>query len=356
MPKNPAPQIDKSDMFTTLWEMPKQVKDAIEIGESAPIWRTVPTSHDYPIFGMGGSAIGGDLVRSYAAMTEGFNRARISVHRGYDVPAWINEDTNPIVSSYSGETEETLSAFNAISKKTRRALCITTGGTLHKKAVTFGMPVINIPVGFQPRCAIAYSFFPMLTILMRYGAFDQASARTNQRGINELLRKLDELRDLYSSKTAKNPALTLAKQIQGGYPVIYSANDRMDVVNLRWRGQIQENAKQVAFGNFLPEMNHNEINGWQHPKGKTKPFHIILLRDLDDHERNKLRFDALNDIVKGAVGSVTTVEGTGKSLLSRMFTAIYFGDWVSYHLALLNNVDPTPVPVIQTLKAKLAKK
>lgn len=342
-------------MPDVLYRMPEQIKQAIEIGEAAPIWRQTSTSNRYVLFGLGGSAIGGDLLRSYLAATEGGSHLDFSVRRGYDIPAWLNSDTNVICSSYSGETEETLSAFDQARKRTMRILSITTGGALGLRSVTAGTPVINIPPGYQPRCALAFSFFPLLTVLGRYGAIHSGNLRTITRGINETLREIEAVRDEYASKSAKNPALALAKKLHDHYAVIYSANERLDAVNLRWRGQIQENAKQVAFGNFLPEMNHNEINGWQYPAGKTKNFHMIMLRDPDDHARVKIRFDAMQDLVKGAVSGVTELQGKGKSLLSRMFTLIYLADWTSYHLATLNGVDPTPVPVIQKLKAALAK-
>lgn len=354
MPKHPAPSLDPSNMFEVLYRMPEQIKEAVGIGERAPMWRRQATSNRYAIFGLGGSAIGGDLLRSYAAAVPGADHLNMTVHRGYSAPGWLDGDTNVIVSSYSGDTEETLSAFDEAKKKTDRMLCITTGGTLGKKAVTYGLPIINIPPDYQPRCALAFAFFPLLTVMGRSGAFDAKAVRLNTKGIKELLAQLEELRDVYASKSAKNPALALAKKLHGTVPVIYSASERMDAVNLRWRGQIQENAKQVAFGNTLPEMNHNEINGWQHPAELTKQASVVLLRDADDHARVRLRFDALEDIVKKSVANLVTVEGTGNTLLSRMFTAIYLGDWVSWHLAILNGVDPTPVPVIQTLKARLA--
>jgi len=355
MPRNPAPAIDTESMFDVLYKFPDQIKEAVEIGENAPIWRQTPVSGQYAIFGLGGSAIGGDLLRSFLSGVEWGNHLQLTVNRGYEAPGWIDGDTNVIVSSYSGETEETLSAFDGVRKKTMRMLSITTGGTLGQKSVTAGVPVINIPTGYQPRCALAYSFFPLLVAMGRHGRIDAKGVRMNTRGINETIRELEGIRDEYASKAAKNPAIKIAKQLQGKIPVIYSASDRMDAVNLRWRGQIQENAKQVAFGNLLPEMNHNEINGWQYPEKLLKNFEVVLLHDQEDHERVKIRFDALQSIIKGSVGGMMSVEGTGKSLLARMFTAIYLGDWVSYHLALLNKVDPTPVPVIMKLKAKLAK-
>ncbi|MBU3740688.1 MAG: bifunctional phosphoglucose/phosphomannose isomerase [Candidatus Kapabacteria bacterium] len=354
--KNPAAQIDKSNMFDVLYAFPDQVKEAVSIGEHAPLWRRQFVSNRFAIFGLGGSAIGGDLLRSYAAATPGADHLQISVHRGYTAPTWLDADTNTVFSSYSGETEETLSAFDDARKRSDRGLVITTGGSLGKRGVTFGLPIINIPPGYQPRCAIAFSFFPLLMAMTRSGAMDGRAARANTKGIKEIIAIADARRDEYASKSAKNPAFALAKKLQDTIPVIYSANERMDTVNLRWRGQIQENAKQIAFGNQLPEMNHNEINGWQFPKALTKQASVVLLRDADDHARVKVRFDALEDIIKKSVKTISTVQGEGATLLGRMFSAIYLGDWVSWHLAILNDVDPTPVPVIQSLKAALAKK
>jgi glucose/mannose-6-phosphate isomerase len=354
-PEPSLSKIDTQNMYNVLMRFPEQLKEALSIGEQALLWRQQATSNTYAIFGLGGSAIGGDLLRSYAAATLGAEHLNISVHRGYTVPGWINSDTNVIFSSYSGETEETLTAFEEARKRTMRGVVLTTGGTLGKRAITAGMPIVNIPPGYQPRCALAYSFFPLLMMFIRYNAFDSRAVRATNKGLKEIQTHIDEMRKVYSVPNAKNPAYALAKLLVDRIPVVYSANERMDVVNLRFRGQIQENAKHLAFGNVLPEMNHNEINGWGHPAGLTKQFHAILLRDADDYGRNKIRFDALADIIKTSVGGVTVVEGKGSTLLSRMFTSIYFGDWVSYHLALLNNEDPSPVPVIQTLKARLAK-
>jgi glucose/mannose-6-phosphate isomerase len=345
---------DTQNMHETLYRVPEQIRQAVGIGENAPLFTKKASSNRYAVFGLGGSAIGADLVRSYAAATKGADHLMISVHRGYDAPAWIDKDTNVICSSYSGDTEETLSAFDQARKRTERMLCVTTGGKIGAKAAKAGIPVIHIPQGYQPRCALAFSFFPLLAVFQRSGAFEKGAVTASIKGMREAIHTIESLRDLYASASPKNPAFALAKKLHGSYPVIYSASDRLDAVNLRWRGQIQENAKQVAFGNVLPEMNHNEINGWQHPKGMTKNFKVVLLRDPADHKRVSLRFDALAEIIRKNVGSVQTVTGQGDTLLSRMFSLIYLGDWVSYHLAYLNGTDPTPVPIIQSLKARLA--
>ncbi len=352
----PPSSLDRSNMFDVLYNVPDQIREAVAIGDAAAIVPAFAKNDRFAIFGLGGSAIGGDLLRSYTAATPGADHVDMSVHRGYTVPGFVNETTNVICSSYSGDTEETLSAYDLVRKRTSNIMCITTGGKLGAKATKAGLPVITIPKGYQPRCALAYSFFPLLTVLGRSGTFTEAAVRANAKAIVELERNIEDVRDLYASTSAKNPAFALAKKLHGTAPVIYSASERMDAVNLRWRGQIQENAKQVAFGHVLPEMNHNEINGWQHPKGLTKQFSVVLLRDVDDHKRVQIRFTALADIIKKNVKGIHTVEGTGKSLLSRMFTAIYLGDWVSYHMAALNAVDPSPVPVIMSLKAFIAQK
>jgi len=351
-----APSLDKSNMFDVLYNVPDQIREAVAIGDAAALVPSFAKSDRLAIFGLGGSAIGGDLLRSYAAATPGADHLDVSVHRGYTVPGFVNATTNVICSSYSGDTEETLSAYDIVRKRTSNILCITTGGKLGARATKAGQPVITIPKGYQPRCALAYSFFPLLTVLGRSGAFTESAVRANAKAILELEKNVEGLRDLYASTSSKNPAYTLAKKLYGTVPVLYSASERMDAVNLRWRGQIQENSKQVAFGHVLPEMNHNEINGWQHPKGLTKQCSVVLLRDVDDHKRVQIRFTALADIIKKNVKAIHTVEGTGKTLLSRMFTAIYMGDWVSYHLAIMNKVDPSPVPVIMSLKAFLAQK
>lgn len=343
-------------MFDTLLHLPDHIREAVSIGEHAPTWSESPASNRYAVFGLGGSAVGADLLRSYAAATEGLDKLQITVSRGYTAPGWLDADTRVVCSSYSGETEETLSAYDAARKKSKRTLCLTTGGTLAEKAAKHKVPVVFLPSGFQPRCALPFSFFPLLTVMGRSGAWSASTRKRLAADIDETVKVVKKLAEVYAEPSTKNPAYALAKGLKGAYPVIYSASERLDVVNVRWRGQIQENAKQVAFGNLLPEMNHNEINGWMFPKGGTKSFKVMHLRDVDDHPRVALRFEALRDIIKKNVGSVIDIQGTGKSLLARTFSLVYLGDWMSWHLAILNGVDPSPVPVIQSLKRVLAGK
>lgn len=347
---------DKANMYNVLLTFPEQVRHAVDIGEQAVFFNNKPKGNNLVVLGLGGSAIGGDLVRSYCASTKGADSLAISVSRGYTVPGTVDSNTAVIASSYSGDTEETLSAYESARKQTKNILCISTGGKLSVKAKKHGLPVITIPGGFQPRCALGYSFFPLLYTVMRHPLFDKKAVKVTEKAVQETIQLLEKLSESYAEPNVKkNPALKLAQQLHGTAPVIYSSHERMDTVNIRWRGQIQENAKNVAFGNLLPEMNHNEINGWGYPNF-TKQFSVVLLRDKDDHARVAIRFDALKSIIKPSVHSITELYGKGDSLLARMFSQIYLGDWVSYYMAMLNNVDPSPVPVISKLKAVLAKK
>ncbi len=349
--------IEKSDsqnMFEILKNFPMQVKEAIEIGKDAAGFNSKPVSNEYLILGMGGSAIGGDLLASFCSATPWANHLLIRTNRGYSVPASINENTNVIASSYSGNTEETISAFEDARKYTDRIICITTGGKLEELALKYGYPVIKVPGGLQPRCALGYSFVPMLYLLQKSSAFKTDS--NIQFCMNELLDLLFIKADAYTDlENGRNVAFQLAEKLYNSVPVIYSPAERLDSVNLRWRCQIQENAKQLAFGNLLPEMNHNEINSWSYPEDLTTRFSVIFMRDPYDHPRVKIRFNALHSLIESSVKHVIEIKGDGENLLTRMFDLIYLGDWVSYFMAILNGVDPTPIPLISKLKNQLTQ-
>jgi glucose/mannose-6-phosphate isomerase len=153
----------------------------------------------------------------------------------------------------------------------------------------------------------------------------------------------------------KNLALILANRLHGKLPIIYSAAERLDAVNVRWRGQIAENSKHLAFGHVLPEMNHNEIVGWKVDRRLMRKMAVVFLRDKGTHPRVRLREEVTKRIIQKYASTVLEAQSEGKSLLARVFSLVYLGDWVSYYLAILNNEDPTPVKVIDFLKGELAK-
>jgi glucose/mannose-6-phosphate isomerase len=298
------------------------------------------------IAGLGGSAIGGDILRSYINDTVSIP---VFVNRTYHLPKFTGKHTLVILSSYSGDTEETLSMFEDAVSAHAQIICMTTGGKLQRLAESNGYPVVLLPKGFQPRAALAYSFIPLLTILERFQVLGDMS-----QDIESAANIIDECAKTYSHENPHNTAITLASQLLPKIPVIYSSQDIYDTVNLRWRGQIQENAKHAAFGNILPEMNHNEINGWEKPHSLKDSFLVIFLRSVkDEHHRVSKRFDILREVLTEKGIAVIDCNAVGDTRLARMFSLIALGDWVSYYLALLEGVDPSPVPVISFLKKKL---
>jgi glucose/mannose-6-phosphate isomerase len=326
----------------------------VELGRNAaPLSRT--KARRIVILGMGGSAIGGDLLRSYIQSFPNGGGADIHISRGY-VPPPVDGKTTLVASSYSGNTEETLAGYEA-SRGAGQTLVITTGGRLNELADQHRTKKILLPGGLQPRAALAYSFFPLVyNLAVTSELFGPEVREETERGIEEAIALLEKLTKKYSTgPKSGNTAFALAEKINGKVPVIYSAADRFDTVNLRWRGQIQENAKHLAFGNLLPEMNHNEINGWQNPADLVGKFFTLFLRDRDDHPRVATRMDITRKIVGKAAAGTQDIRSQGESLLARMFSLISLGDWTSYYLATINGVDPMPVPIIENLKKQLAK-
>jgi glucose/mannose-6-phosphate isomerase len=279
------------------------------------------------------------------------------VNRGYSLPMGVDGQTAFIASSYSGNTEETIASFRAASTRTRRLLCIATGGELSRLAEADDVPVIKIPSGLQPRCAVGYSFFPILLTLALHGAISSETRASILHAIHHLPKVLDEMTETFcQADSSSNPAFALAEKLKGTIPVFYSS-PLLEAANLRWRGQIQENSKQVAFGNIVPEMNHNEINGWVMPAALMKQFSIVFLgMSQMPHSRINLRFEAMHKILTPKVQNVIEVDALGETLLEQMFYQILMADWTSYWLALLNGQDPTEIVDILALKDYMTAK
>jgi glucose/mannose-6-phosphate isomerase len=341
-------RLDPHHMFDWIWELPVQVESAVELGTAVPLKLNVRGIRNIVVTGLGGSAIGGDLLRSYLA-----NELALPfiVNRHYTLPEFVDHNSLVIVSSYSGNTEETIAAHLDAVKRKARVLCITSNGTTAKLAKRFKHPVIVIPKGYPPRAALGYSFFPLLLALTR---LKLVKRKDNE--ITETINLLYRNMSVFSKPDSpQNAPFQLAQQLRGTLPIIYAPQEHLDAVAVRWRGQICENAKQLAFGHVLPEMNHNELVGWKHPAPLLKRFHVIFLRDRGTHRRVAIRETITKNMLAQRAGHVTTVWSVGRSLLTRIFSLIYFGDWLSFYLAILNNEDPTPVNAIDELKKNLAR-
>jgi glucose/mannose-6-phosphate isomerase len=274
--KSEITQYDKSGMFDVLAGFGKQVQEAFSIGKDLNPPAGLRGADKIIVTGLGGSAIGGDLLRSYLNYEI---KVPVFINRNYYLPAFADENTLVIASSYSGNTEETISAYEDAKQKGCKIACVSSGGNLSVMAENDGNMVIKVPKGYQPRCALAYSFFPMLILL---GKMEHIYERDSE--ILNLVDFLNHRSELYTAvNNEKNSAISLAGHLHGKIPIIYSSNDLLDIVNLRWRGQICENAKSLAFGNYLPEMNHNEIVGWQENSDFLRNFAVLYLKDREDN-------------------------------------------------------------------------
>jgi len=341
-------RVDPTAMYSWLCDFPLQVEDAVRIATKAPLTLNTGGITSIVLTGMGGSAIGGDLMRSYLS---GELNVPFAVNRSYTLPAFVNRKTLVIVSSYSGNTEETLSSYRDAIRRKAKVLCITTGGEVERLACKHNHACIKVPSGLQPRAALGYSFFPLLIALARLGFI-----RSQQRDIKETISGLKFRSQIYRDPASPgNFPLNVAAHLHGRLPIFYSASDHLDAVNVRWRGQVSENAKQLSFGHVLPEMNHNEIVGWKVDRGLMKKMTVVFLRDRGTHPRVQLREEITKKIVKSFASDVLEVWSEGRSLLARIISLVYVGDWVSYYLAILNKQNPTPVKVIEYLKSELAK-
>ncbi len=340
--------IDPKGMYTWIEEFPDQVEEAIAIGRAFKPSFKAKGIRTIVLSGLGGSAIGGDLLRTYLADSMG---VPFLVNRGYTLPAYVGKDTLVIISSYSGNTEETISAHKDAARRKAKVLCISTNGMTAKLAASYGHPCITIPGGLSPRAAVGYSFFPLLMALRSMGF-----VKVPESELRETVSLMRKLSAQWSDPAGPaNEPLALAKQLYGKLPVVYSSTEHLDAINVRWKGQINENAKQLAGGHVLPEMNHNELVGWKHLPDLLRSVHVVFLKDRGTHKRVALREQLTRDWIAPMAGGVTEVQSRGKGTLARMFSLIHFGDWVSLYLAVLNGEDPEPVEAINVLKNALAK-
>lgn len=342
-------KLDSRDMHGLLLSFPLQLEQSIALTHSFPLpdWKNFKFENMI-LAGMGGSAIGGDLVRSYL---EYQLKIPFQIYRHYLLPNFVNQNSLVLISSYSGNTEETLSAYTVAKKRKAKIIALTSGGKLYQRAKQDKTPVLLVPGRLPPRAALGYSLGALLILLSRLGLIKDQTGL-----IKETTSFLVKQTKKYEKETAtsKNPAKVLAARIHQKIPIIYSGYDYFDSVAIRWRQQICENAKNLAFVNFFPEFNHNELVGWQNDNLKSD-FTVIFLKDKDDHKRVKARMDIVEEIIESQKIEVIEIESRGKSLLSRMLYLIQLGDWTSYYLAILNGVDPTPIKVIDYLKSQLQK-
>ena len=337
---------DPGNMLDRIKDLPRQVRDAWKIATAAQLPPAHGDVRNITVAGMGGSAIGGDLA---AALLAGELKVPMSVHRDYGLPAYVGRDSLVIASSYSGNTEESLSSFEEAQRRGARVLVLTTGGRIAELARAAKYPVITFSYPAQPRAALGYSLGLVLGSLSRLGFVRDLSA-----DIDAALADLAKLEERVHEGARTNDAKKLAIELHGRVIFAYGGGV-LGVMARRVKGQWNENAKNWAAYDVLPELNHNAVVGFPHPDVARDALAVLFLRSDRDNPRHKLRFDVTGELLDRASVPHKTLQFSGASMLSEVLQLTLFTDYVSFYVALLNGADPSPVKSIDYLKERLAK-
>lgn len=333
-------------MENLIYNFSEQIQEAMQIGEktdfSALSYHKI---HNVVVCGLGGSAMGADIVRKY---TYKMGKVPVIVSRHYDIPAFINEHSLVILSSYSGNTEETLSAAEQAITQKAVIIAISAGGKLQEFAQKHNFLHILLPSGYPPRAALAFSTIQQLYILRELKLIKKGFKKELQETIDLLKTAREDFK-----QPGSGPA-KLAEFLKNKFPVIY-ASEELEAVAIRLRQQINENAKQLCWHHIFPEMNHNELVGWKFPENLIKHTAVLILRSDLDHPRVQARYEICKPIFKKYTQDIYEIVAQGKSILAQVFYLVHFSDWLSYFLAKENKIEPTPVEVIDYLKSSLEK-
>jgi glucose/mannose-6-phosphate isomerase len=341
-------QLDASGMLNRLREFPEQCELAWEKVSKLTLPSEYSDIEKIIILGMGGSAIGGDIARRLALAE---SRVPVWVHRDYDLPLFVDKNTLVIASSYSGNTEETLSAFTKSLKTPAKKLVLTTGGKLKLLAEKEGIPIFVIDYQAPPRAAFPHSFIPLVGIFQKLALLRDKSA-----DLQEALQVLHGLSSdlVETTPCISNPAKRLATKLWEHLVVIYGAEILSEVAR-RWKGQLNENSKTWAIFELFSELNHNAVVGYKFPPQVKQGIFVVLLHSASFHPRSQLRYEATAKLLAKAGISHELVEAKGTSTLAQIMSLTLLGDYVSFYLAILNGIDPTPVDAIDFVKQYLAR-
>jgi glucose/mannose-6-phosphate isomerase len=337
-------KIDESDMLSFCVEASKHCEEAAKLAKNVLIG--YPKPQRIIIAGMGGSAIGGGLLKDWA-------RDRISVpievNREYSLPAYADRSTLVFVNSYSGETEESLNVFLDAIKRNCMTFCISSGGRLLAFAEKLNVPHLRIPSGIPPRAALPYLFLPMPIIFEKTGLVSDVRAEAS-----EAIKTLEKVSVENSPEKPidSNFSKTLASNISGTVPVVYGFGIYRAVAQ-RFKQEFNENSKVPSKWEYFPELNHNEVVGWEAANELAKHFSVVLIRDKDEPIETRQRIEATRELMHGQSLKAFEVWSRGKRSLAKMLSTILVGDFTSVYLAVLRGIDPTPVKTITLLKEKM---
>ena len=343
-------KLDKTNILKTFQDLPLQIEKCWADWQNIAIPTHYATCKNVLIMGMGGSAIGASIV---ASLAKHHSSLVVEVSRDYNIPAWVDKNTLVIAASYSGNTEETIEAFREAAAKTEKLITVSSGGRLASLGSQHRALHYQVEYTSQPRAAIGYNLTSLLAIfsklrLMEIKNEDIAEAI-------ELLKSIITKIDV-DVQNYRNPAKLLAQKLIGKIPIVLASGQLSEIAR-RWKGDLNENAKNQAYFEEIPEMNHNALVGLEFPDDLSKKVFFILLESKYSHERNKLRQIVVTQILTQRKIPYETVmiEPSGGKI-AEIFQMIAFGEFVAFYLAILNNIDPEPVKIIDYLKEKLAEK
>jgi glucose/mannose-6-phosphate isomerase len=351
-PKNPKSvlddsseirRIDKSKMLQFSIEAPRHYREAARLADK--IRTPYPKPDNVIAVGMGGSAIGGELLKDYARSQAPVS---IEVNKDYSLPAYAGKRTLVLVVSYSGDTEESLSSFLDAVKRQCMVYCISSGGSLLEFAEKLDVPFLRVPAGMPPRAALPYLFVPQLVLLEKLRIVSGVSE-----GLLEAVQVLENVsrENAPERLLSANAAKSLASGINGTAPVIYGFGIYRGVAQ-RWKQQFNETSKAPAKWEVFPELNHNEIVGWEKAGALARHFSMVFLRDKNEPDTVRSRIEITKNLMPQASNQFE-VRSLGKSELAKMLSTLCIGDFTSVYLAILRKVDPTPVKTIALLKDRM---
>jgi glucose/mannose-6-phosphate isomerase len=338
---------DPGDALGAVERTPQQWLEAVTRARTAA--SELPTRHgitDVVYCGMGGSGIAGDVLAAIASET---SAVPIDVVKGYRLPSWAGPNSLVICASYSGNTEETLACFDQALERKSRVVVLATGGQLAARAADLDIARVAPVEDLQPRQALASLSVAALVVADELGLVEiSEDLAETEAVIAGRVRVLGR-----SVATVDNEAKTLATQLTGKMPLVWGQEGVLSVAATRWRGQLNENAKVQAFSSVLPELDHNEIVGYEPAAAGVADLAIVVLRMPGENPRISKRIDATLDRVRPYVGAILEANAVGESGLARLMSSVMLGDFTSVYLALRRGVDPTPVEAIEELKRRL---
>ncbi len=343
-------KVDESRMLEMVVHLPDQVAQAWNMMKSfkAP---AVTGKGPVIVCGMGGSAIGGKLLRD---MIQHDAPVPLILESRYALPEFADRTTPVLCVSYSGNTEEVLSCFQHALMKRCPAIAVTSGGALAEEAEAAGVPLVRVPTGMPPRAALGYLITPLLALMSKWGVYkiaDETIESAVRRG-----RKLTEKYSLDGDPAESRP-MQLAMRIYGKTPLVYSGDGLLAAAAYRWKCQFNENSKSMAFANNFPELGHNEIMGWDAPERLRGDFFLIVLRDVEDHPRVQRGMEAAYKMLEPLASGAVLVDSEGdkgrEGRLARLLSIILLGDFTSVYLAVEYGKDPTPIDKIERIKEQL---